>query len=225
MTVKDMIAMCDKDKLLDCITEYYRDADDCKAEKGEVTALYLPVLKELSSITPIFDGQHFVLANQREYGVEVMEFYRPGAKEWFHKMSAMRDMTEEDLIKSREVLDWVAQLTNLECYTFVYTPWAEVLGVEVFEDNIRAVGAEEMSAQILLEMTEGGFTTEAIDAFRQKLEDQLKRTEYSSLNELLAHTLSQSLSKEQLLEWKIERASFNYRVYHLLLQYEDLWSN
>ena len=223
MKVKDLLAICDKDKLLACITEHYRDANGRTAGIEEVTALYLPVLEELSSITPISDGQHFVLASQRENGVKVMDFYRPGLEKWFQNMSAFRDMTEEDLIKSREVLEWAAQLTNLECYTFVYTPWAEVLDVEVFEDNIREVGTEEMSAQILLEMTEGGLTAEAIDAKRHELEELLSRTEYSSLNELLFKTLPQSLTKEQLLEWKIERANFNYRVYHLLKKYSGLW--
>ena len=167
MKVKDLLAMCDNEKLLACITAHYRDANGRTAGIEEVTALYLPVLEERSGITPISDGQHFVLASRRENGMKVMDFYRPGLEKWF----------------------------------------------------------QNMSAQILLDMTDGGLTSEAINARRHELEELLKKTEYSSLNELLVKTLPQSLTKEQLLEWKIKWANFNCRVYHLLLQYEDLWSN
>jgi hypothetical protein len=210
MRIKDLFAMCNREKLLACI------AADSTEGAAEVSLRYLPVLEELSVITPSSDGQHFVLAMSVEDELKVMDFYRPRAEEWFRNMSAMRDMKEDDLIKSREVLDWAAQLTTPVGYSFIYTPWVEILDMEVLTDNLQEVVAEEMAAKILTEMTEAGFTAEAVDAQRQNLEKLLERTEYSSLNTALVHILLKVLSEEQVLEWKVKRAALNYRIYHLL---------
>ena len=80
MIIKDLFAMCDKDKLMACIAEKYRDALAGVLEVEAVAARYLPVLEELETITPVSDRMHFVLGVCGDEGVEAMDFYAPAAK-------------------------------------------------------------------------------------------------------------------------------------------------
>ena len=215
--------MCDKDKLMACIAEKYQDAADGMVGVEEVSARFLPVLEELSGMTPLSDGKHFALAMQGEYGLEVMEFYAPDAEKWLQTMSAMQNMAEENLSNSQEVLNWTAQLSDFIFHAFTYIPWAEVLDTEIFADNVLEFGAEEMAAQILSEMTEAGFTAEDVETRIRDLEELLAKTKYSSLSMLLVDELLKVWSEEQMKEWQRKRALNNYRVYHLLQKHADLW--
>lgn len=225
MNIKDLFAMCDKDKLMTCIAEKYRDAADGMVGVEAVSARFLPVLEELSGMTPLSDGKHFALAMQGEDGLEVMEFYTPDAEKWLQTMSAMQDMAEEKLSSSQEVLNWAAQLSDINFHAFTYIPWVEVLDTQVFADNVHEFGAEEMAAQILFEMTEAGFTAEAVEAQIQCLEELLAKTKYSSLGMLLVDKLLIERSDEKMLEWQRKRALNNYHIYHLLKRYSALWSS
>ena len=81
-----------------------------------------------------------------------------------------------------------------------------------------------MAAKILLEMTEAGFTASAVEAQRQNIEVLLEKTAYNSLDEYLLHALPTPETEGALMEQKRERASFNHKIYHLLLKYADQWN-
>ena len=224
MIVKDLFAMCDKDKLMACIAEKYRDALAGVLEVEAVAARYLPVLEELETITPTSDGVHFVLGVHGNEGVEAMDFYAPAIKKQILQMAILEDLTEETICNSPELLDWAARPAAITCLAFTYTPWAEALGMEVYAENIQEVGAEEMAAQILLEMTEAGFAASAVETQRQNIEALLGKTKYASLEEYLLQVLPKPETEAERMAQKRKRVLFNHRNYHLLLKYADQWN-
>lgn len=65
----------------------------------------------------------------------------------------------EDL--GEEEIEWLSHSNALpQSYAFEFSPWNEILGYEVEERNVRDVGAAELCAGVLFEMTFLGFTEE-----------------------------------------------------------------
>ena len=226
MTVKDLFATCNRDKLISCIAAKHKDTPDGSNIEESVAVLYLPVLEELEGITPASGQEHFVLGMLVEGRVEAMEFYIPEVNLYFQPNSVLRSMTEEDICNSHETLELALSASVPETYAFSYTPWAEILDMRVDADNISSVGAEELAADILYEMTFWGFTAKAIDEKIQELQEVLNDTQYDSLPDLLEDAIIRKRStptEDELLAYKRENALSKHRVYHLLLKYAAWW--
>ena len=139
-------------------------------------------------------------------------------------MAILEGLTEETICNSPVLLDWAARPAAISCFAFTYTPWAEVLDMEIYAENTQEVGAEEMASQILIEMTEAGFTASAAETQRQNIEALLNKTVYESLEEYLRHMSPAPETEEEWMAQKRERALFNCRNYHLMLKYADQWN-
>ena len=228
MTVKDLFAICKRDKLISCIAAKHKDAPDGANIAEAVAARYLSVLEELEGITPASGQQHFVLGMLVEGRVEAMEFYIPEVNLYFQPNSVLRSMTEEDICNSHEALEWASLASIPESYVFCYTPWAEILDMQVYADNISSVGAEELAADILYEMTFWGFTAKDVDEKIKELQEALNDTKYDSLADLLEDAIIEKRStptEEEQLAYKRENALSKHRVYHLLLKHENCWQS
>lgn len=226
MTVKDLFAMCDRNKLIACIAAKHEDVPDDVNIIEAVAAQYVPVLEELEGIAPASGQEHFVLGMLVEDHVEAMDFYMPDVKMLFQPNSVLRWMTEEAICNSQEALEWASLASVPESYVFCYTPWAEILDMRVCADNIVSVGAEELAANILYGMTFWGFTAKAIDEKIKELQEALNDTKYDSLADLLEDAIIEKRSdptEEELLAYKRKSALAKHRVYHLLLKYAAWW--
>ena len=227
MTVKDLFAICDRNKLIACIAAKQEDVPGDVAITEAVAAQYIPVLEELEGITPASGQEHFVLGMLVEGRVEAMEFYIPEVNLYFQPNSVLRSMTEEDICNSHEALEWASLASVPESYVFCYTPWAEILDMRVCADNVASVGGEELAANILYDMTFWGFTAKAIDEKIKEIQDILNNTKYDSLADILEDAIVQTRSadptEEELLAYKRKNARSRHRVYHLLLKYQDWW--
>ena len=223
MTVKDLFAMCNRDKLIARITARYGAFHDGKLTADAAAKRFGPVLEELAGITPISDRQHFLLGMQREDGVEVMALFAPTIKEQLRAMAPLQGVTEAEVFDSPELLDLAAKPCHFDSFSFSYIPWREVLGMAVCAENIREVGAEEIAAQILWEMTEVGFTAAEVDAQCLHLAQLLEASEFETLNDVLLNILHRPEAEEQMLAEKRMWAATNLRTYNLLLKYEDWW--
>ena len=228
MTVKDLFAMCNRDKLIACIAAKHEDVPDDVDIMEAVAAQYVPVLEELEGIAPASGQEHFVLGMLVEGRVEAMDFYIPEVKMLFQPNSVLRSMTEEAICNSHEALEKALLAGVPESYAYAYTRWAEILDMRVYEDNIESVGAEELAADILYEMTFWGFTAKAIDEKIQELQEVLNDTQYDSRPDLLEDAIIRKRStptEEELLAYKRENALSKHRVYHLLLKHENCWQS
>lgn len=226
MTVKDLFAMCDRNKLIARIAAKHEDVPDGVNIIEAVAAQYVPVLAELEGIAPASGQEHFVLGILVEDHVEAMDFYMPDVKMLFQPNSVLRGMTEEAICNSQEALEWASLVSVPESYVFCYTPWAEILDMRVCADNIVSVGAEELAANILYDMTFCGFTAKAIDEKIKEIQEILNDTKYSSLANLLEDAIIEKRSnptEEELLAYKRKSALAKHRVYHLLLKYQNWW--
>lgn len=226
MTVKDLFAICDREKLMSCIATKHEDVPDGVDIMEAVAAQYVPVLEELERLTPASGQEHIVLGMLVEGRVEAMDFYMPEVKIYFRPNSVLRWMTEEAICNSHEALEWASLASVPESYVFCYTPWAEILDMRVCAYNVASVGAEELAANILYDMTFCGFTAKAIDEKIKELQEALNDTKYDSLADLLEDAIIEKRSdptEEKRLAYKRKNALYKHRVYHLLLKYQDWW--
>lgn len=222
MTVKELIAMCDIEKLLGYIAEL-EEYPSFEA----AAARYLPVLQELEIITPFAGKRQFVLGMQAEDGLTVMCFIVSEVRREFETDSVLRWLTEADLQQSGERLDWAAEAPIPQGYSFYLISWPEVLAMEVPEENVQEIGAELMAAHILTDMTDTGFTWEEAKLHRATVLGLVSTVKDGNLEDILEDAVARASNytptEEQLLAQKRVQALNNLRTYHLLKKYSHLW--
>ncbi len=222
MTVKDFITVCNKNELMACIAEI-------KGFSGSeaTSARYLPVLQELEGITPITDREQFALGMQTEDGVIVLCFDVSEVRALFDTNSVLAQVREDELLQSNTLTEMAAMAYVPKGYCFYLIAWEEVLAMQISADNIREIGAEQMAARVLTDMTDTGFTLAAAEENRKKVIGLMNSVEGSRLEDILenavVHISNNVPTEEEMLAQKRTQALNNYRVYHLLKKYSDLW--
>ena len=222
MTVKELIAMCDIEKLLGYIAEL-EEYPSFEA----AAARYLPVLQELEGIAPVAEKAQFVLGMQAEDALTAMCFIVSEVRQQFETDSVLRWLTEADLQQCGERLDWAAEALIPQGYCFYLISWSEVLAMEVPVENVQEIGAELMTAHILTDMTDTGFTYAEAEAHRETVLGIVSTVKDGNLEDILedavARASNYSPTEEQLLAKKRVQALNNFRAYHLLKKYSHLW--
>ena len=89
----------------------------------------------------------------------------------------LKSMAEIDALEEEEIERLAHCKTHPESYSFMLSPWKEILGYELDDRNVREVGAAALCAEILYEMTFFGFDEDTVEAERQKLEASLRESE------------------------------------------------
>ncbi len=93
------------------------------------------------------------------------------------ELSQMKSLAEIDPLDDED-LDRLAHCkARPESYSFMLSPWNEILGYEVEPRNVEEVGSAVLCAEILYEMTFFGFEEETVEAERQKLHDSIREFE------------------------------------------------
>lgn len=222
MTVKELIAMCDIEKLLGYIAEL-EEYPSFEA----AAARYLPVLQELEGIAPVAEKAQFVLGMQAEDGLTVVCFLAHEVRQQFETDSVLRWLTEADLQQCGERLDWAAEAPIPRGYCFYLISWSEVLAMEVPVKNVQEIGAELMVAHILTDMTDTGFTWAEAEIHRGTVIGLVRTVKEGNLEDVLEDAVARASNytptEEQLLAQKRVQALNNLRTYHLLKQYSHLW--
>lgn len=222
MTVKELISMCDIEKLLGYIAEL-EEYPSFEA----AAARYLPVLQELEGIAPVAEEAQFVLGMQAEDGLTVQCFFAHEVRQQFETDSVLRWLTEADLQQSGERLDWAAKAPIPQGYCFYLISWSEVLAMEVPVENVQEIGAELMAAHILSDMTDTSFTWAGAEIHCGAVIGLVRTVKEGNLEDILEDAVARASNytptEEQLLAQKRRQALNNLRTYHLLKKYSHLW--
>ena len=222
MTVKELIAMCDIEKLLGYIAEL-EEYPSFEA----AAARYLPVLQELEGIAPVAEKAQFVLGMQAEDGLTVMCFIVSEVRDIFDADSVLGQVSEDELLNSPNLMDVAANAPVPQGYCFYLISWSEVLAMEVPVENVKEIGVELMAAHILTDMTDTGFTWAEAEIHRGTVIGLVSTVKDGNLEDILEFALAQTSdctpAEEQLLAQKRVQALNNHRTYHLLKKYSHLW--
>ena len=85
------------------------------------------------------------------------------------------------VVASGRVEEEIERLAHIrdfpESYAFEFSPWNEILGYEIDARNACDVGAAELCAAVIWEMTFYGFEEAKVEAERQKLDEALREAE------------------------------------------------
>ena len=222
MTIKDFITMCNKDELMACIAEI-----EGFPGTEATSARYLPVLQELEEITPITGREQFALGLQTEDGVIVMCFDVSEVRALFDTNSVWGRVREDELLQSNTLTEMAAMAYVPKGNCFYLIAWGEVLAMQISADNIREIGAEQLAARILMDLADTGSTLAEAEAYRKKVIGLVNTVEGGTLEDILenavVHISNTVPTEEEMLAQKRTQALNNYRVYHLLKKYSDLW--
>ena len=157
-----------------------------------------------------------------------MCFVAPMVRNCWEENSFLGQVSEAELLRSDSLLDATAKATGLKGYCFYLIPWEEVLSMRVSAENIRQVGAEEMAASILTDMTDSGFSLAEAEEHIKTIAKLLDIAKYDSadeaLEDLIARMSNRAPTEEELLAQEREKALAVQRNYQLLKEYADLWS-
>jgi hypothetical protein len=136
---------------------------------------YLALIARIKTVAPIETGAlllggYFIREGEEQFDTVLVEkadlaTFDPNAA-WSH-IDTVDNLSDEEI-------DRLVQLPVLpETCAYEFSPWNEVLGYEVNPKNVSAVDSVKFVAAILYRMTFLGFTEEAVDLERQKLQESL----------------------------------------------------
>lgn len=93
------------------------------------------------------------------------------------ELSQLKSLAEIDSLEDEE-LDRLAHFKSRpESYSFILSPWNEILGYEVNSHNVQDVGAAALCAEVLYEMTFFGFEEEKVEAEHRQLHETMRKSE------------------------------------------------
>ncbi len=180
MNVKDLMMRLPAAEIAEAFVDKL-DIDDTRRAKAtqRVTALILSLRK----IEPCETG-HLLLGiyhiNEDGEFLDPCLYSRKELSDEFEsesEISRLESMAEIDALEEKEIERRAHCKTLPESYSFMLSPWKEILGYELDDRNVREVGAAALCAEILYEMTFFGFDESAVEVERQKLDASLREAE------------------------------------------------
>lgn len=137
-------------------------------------------IEKLAGIEPI-ETNHIILGIRYlmhdEESLSASLFQKNELLSDFDRNSEIGDLAGTDGLSDEE-LDRLSHLQpNPQSYAYDMSPWAEILGYEVDERNIAAIGALDLAEVILWEMTLCGYSEEKIAEERAELDRRAKELE------------------------------------------------
>lgn len=93
------------------------------------------------------------------------------------ELSHLKSLAEIDSLDDEELDRLAHSKPRPESYSFILSPWNEILGYEVHSHNVQDIGAVALCAEVLYEMTFFGFTEEKVKAERRKLHEIMRESE------------------------------------------------
>ena len=137
-------------------------------------------IEKLAGIEPI-ETNHIILGIRYlihdEESLSASLFQKNELLSDFDRNSEIGDLAGTDGLSDEE-LDRLSHLQpNPQSYAYDMSPWAEILGYEVDERNIAAIGDLDLAEVILWEMTFCGYSEEKIAEERAELDRRAKELE------------------------------------------------
>ena len=162
MNVKDLIFSCSLESIIDATMKLaFFNAE----QRDSLISSYGYTLGYLQHITPIPTDQ-VVLGIRFQEGTDSVvygcRFQKPDLLNWLGQPAELAVLRDLALLSEAETerLSLLPGLPERTGYTL--DPWNEILGYAVLPQNIKGIGAEILSAAILLEMTEYGHDEEQV---------------------------------------------------------------
>ena len=180
MNVKELIASQPPETIAAILLSKFHDQpDDCDARERAMKRL-IKFIKNLDKIEPVDSGHLifgiFLVDEDGEYldpclycKEELAAGFQP--KSELASLESIERLTDEELERLAHVRDFP------ESYAFEFSPWNEILGYEIDVRNACDVGAAELCAAVIWEMTFFGFDEECVEAERQKLYEAAREAE------------------------------------------------
>ena len=176
-TIKDLIASCSAEMLLDGLAKN-DDAPDGKMTSNFCKERYKLFLQKLSSIQEVQNPQHILL------GVNESLSGKPHVSSILLKIDELERARFDKVripdisgLSESEIYEVIAE--NEECvpgsYSFIYEPWENVLGYQTDPENVAYIGKYNLLNSVLQEMT--FFETDSEWAKLKFREDAKKKDE------------------------------------------------
>lgn len=199
MQVKQLLDLCDKKKVMNQVFElYYKDTDLNRYGwiekfiprfisniilKKYVYKSYGQVYDTLKSLAPIKkDNERYVLLNtiyieDDNFIYNEMSCYN--IDEIINNFKEIDEIEKIDIEKVTTVdqMKYYCNLVDITSYGYELTPWEEILGYEIFEDDLTICNENEMIANILYEITFFGYDQKTIQNFSNSLKKEIDEVE------------------------------------------------
>lgn len=140
----------------------------------------LKFIEDLKQIEPV-DSRHLILGmfHMGEDGdfLDPCLYCKEELAAGFHPESEFASLEGIEGLADEE-LERLAHLRVFpESYAFEFSPWNEILGYEIDAHNACDVGAAELCAAVIWEMTFFGFDEAQVEVERQKLQEAAREAE------------------------------------------------
>ena len=187
MIVRDLLMECNIEKVAALHFEMQEEprVDDYKLFLDQ----HYIFLRDIRKIE-LVPGDNLILASRiplndtSEY--EVRMYHKSEMKEQFIRIEALEDewtsFEQLDAATYAQVDEALRSYCHLNHYDMETAAWGELLGAELFEENINQIGRDRLAACLIKEMTFWGFSQDDSDRgrarIRSEIEDAINEMEY-----------------------------------------------
>lgn len=185
MTVKDLIRECDIQKV---VALHFEMQENPRIDDYELFLnLHLIFLRDIREIEPI-PGDNLILAScipLNETNVyEVRMYHKAEIKEQFVRLAVLEgewtSFEQLDAATYAQVDEALHSYCHLNHYDMETAIWEELLGAELFEDNLNHIGADKMAACLIKELTFFGFSLDDTNRGQARIQSGIE----AAINEM-----------------------------------------
>ena len=205
MNVKDLILSRPPKAVAAAFLEKYQNTP---SDQEKAISRILQFIDSLHQIDPIDSGHLILGILQTEEDGDYLDpclYYKEDLSALSLSASRLCGLESVEGL-SEEEMEQLAQGKDLpDSYAFELSPWNEILGYELDTRNIQDVGADELCAAILWEMTFFGFEESHVEEERERLKEILREDE----------KIRKLPEEEQKNYWEDDNRldNFNYKDY------------
>lgn len=137
-------------------------------------------MEGLKTIQPVETGcllLGIICVNKGKELLEARLYRKENVREYAAAPSQLDDLEDIQNLDEDELQRLTSAKLLPDSYGFKLSPWAEILGYEVDERNVRDVGGASLCAAVIWEMTFFGLDEQAVEAERQKLDEAFRQAE------------------------------------------------
>lgn len=150
MKLKELIMKVDFNKSMKFMIKFYYN-DKSVEELEKITLSYFKVFQELKDLIPIDRPNWRIYVQYIQPGIDYTGFESEGYFDIVGKNGTLQKESEDFAYFSATTNE---EFANSEIsYAIEFTPWNEILGMDVAEETLKLYPIEEITAHILYEIT------------------------------------------------------------------------
>lgn len=165
MVVRDLINQCLGE---DIIADVMAICGVDENERDSVFHAYSKLLDKLKEISPKDTGRSLLAYSLSKEGTDKL-LVMVGTKEQAKACPVRCDLSGITDEERKKLLNIGSELKSDNGIKLMH--WNEVMGIDLNEDNVSAVGAEKVAAAVIYEMTTYGLTEEEVSKERQEMQE------------------------------------------------------